>query len=252
MPVVVLDDVARADDLGAALVAGGLPVAEVTFRTPDAAAVLSRLAARGDLLVGAGTVITADQVDRARDAGARFVVSPGLSADVVRRCHDVGLPVLPGVSTATEIIAGARPRRSGRSSSSRPRPAAGCATVKALSAAFPQVRFVPTGGITAESAPTYLAHRAVAAVGGSWMVAPGLLAAGQWDEVTARCAATVAAVRPVDTPTPQPKERPDDRGPSRDRVRVRHRRARRGDAEARPGRGPGAHRPQVRGLGGRR
>lgn len=187
VPVVVLDDVARADDLGAALVAGGLPVAEVTFRTPDAAAVLRRLADRGDLVVGAGTVITAEQVDRAHQAGARFVVSPGLSADVVRRCQALGLPVFPGVSTATEIIA-ALDLGIGTVKLFPAEACGGLPTVKALAAAFPQVRFMPTGGITAASAPDYLAHPAVAAVGGSWMVAPDLLAAGDWDEVARRCA----------------------------------------------------------------
>ncbi|UMG94319.1 bifunctional 4-hydroxy-2-oxoglutarate aldolase/2-dehydro-3-deoxy-phosphogluconate aldolase [Nocardioides sp. TF02-7] len=184
VPVVVLDDPGRADDLGAALVAGGLPVAEATFRTPEAAAVLRRLAERSDLLVGAGTVITADQVDQAHDAGARFIVSPGLSTAVVRRAQELDLPVFPGVSSATEIIAALDlgldtvkffPAEAN----------GGLPTIKALAAAFPQVRFVPTGGITADSAPSYLAHPAVSAVGGSWMVAPGLLAAGQWDEVTA-------------------------------------------------------------------
>jgi 2-dehydro-3-deoxyphosphogluconate aldolase / (4S)-4-hydroxy-2-oxoglutarate aldolase len=193
VPVVVLDDVARADDLGAALVAGGLPVAEVTFRTPDAAAVLGRLAQRGDLVVGAGTVLTAEQVDRAHGAGARFVVSPGLSADVVRRCRELELPVIAGVCTATEIMQAL----SLGLDTVKFFPAeayGGLGTVKALSAAFPQVRFVPTGGITAASAPAYLAHPSVVAVGGSWMVAPDLLATGQWDEVAARCA---AAVRPT-------------------------------------------------------
>jgi len=192
VPVVVLDDAARADDLGAALVAGGLLVAEVTFRTPDAAAVLGRLAARGDLLVGAGTVLTAAQVDLAHDAGARFVVSPGLSADVVHRCQELDVPVLPGVSTASEIMR-ALDLGVGTVKFFPAEACGGLGTVNALSAAFPQVRFVPTGGITAESAPAYLAHRAVAAVGGSWMVAPDLLAAARWDEVAARCAATVAA-----------------------------------------------------------
>lgn len=192
VPVVVLDDVGKADDLGAALVTGGLPVAEATFRSPEAVAVLRRLAERSELLVGAGTVITATQVDLAHDAGARFVVSPGLSAAVVRRCQTLGLPVFPGVSSATEIIAaldlGVETVKFFPAEAS-----GGLATIKALAAAFPQVRFVPTGGITAETAPSYLAHRAVAAVGGSWMVAPDLLAAGRWDEVAARCAATVAA-----------------------------------------------------------
>ncbi|GIE30484.1 ketohydroxyglutarate aldolase [Actinoplanes italicus] len=190
VPVVVLNDPERAGDLGAALVAGGLPIAEATFRTPEAAAVLRRLAQRGDLVVGAGTVITAQQVNQAYESGARFVVSPGLSADVVRRCQKLGLPVIPGVSTATEIIAaldlGLDTVKFFPAEAS-----GGLPTVKALAAAFPQVRFVPTGGITERSAPAYLAHPAVAAVGGSWMVAPDLLAAGRWDEVTARCAATV-------------------------------------------------------------
>jgi 2-dehydro-3-deoxyphosphogluconate aldolase/(4S)-4-hydroxy-2-oxoglutarate aldolase len=199
VPVVVLDDAARADDLGAALVAGGLPVAEATFRTPEAAAVLRRLVARNDLVVGAGTVLTTEQVDLAHDAGASFVVSPGLSADVVRRCQALDLPVIPGVSTASEIMAALALGLD----TVKFFPAEACgglATVKALSAAFPQVRFVPTGGITAQSAPTYLSHRAVAAVGGSWMVAPDLLAAGQWDEVAARCSATLAAVAAATTP----------------------------------------------------
>jgi 2-dehydro-3-deoxyphosphogluconate aldolase / (4S)-4-hydroxy-2-oxoglutarate aldolase len=188
VPVVVLGDADRADDLGAALVAGGLPVAEVTFRVPGAAEVLGVLAARGDLVVGAGTVITPAQVDAAHAAGATFVVSPGLSAPVVRRCQELGLTVLPGVCTPTEIIAaldlGLDTVKLFPAEAS-----GGLATVKALAAAFPQVRFVPTGGITAESAPSYLAHPSVAAVGASWMVAPDLLAAGRWDEVTSRCAA---------------------------------------------------------------
>lgn len=198
VPVVVLDDVGKADELGAALAAGGLPVAEATFRTPEAAAVLRRLAERSDLLVGAGTVITAAQVDLAHGAGARFVVSPGLSATVVRRCQELDLPVFPGVSTASEIIAaldlGVETVKFFPAEAS-----GGLGTIGALSAAFPQVQFVPTGGITLESAPVYLSHRAVAAVGGSWMVAPNLLAAGRWDEVVARCAATVSAVGTPET-----------------------------------------------------
>jgi 2-dehydro-3-deoxyphosphogluconate aldolase/(4S)-4-hydroxy-2-oxoglutarate aldolase len=188
VPVVVLRDPGHADGLGDALVAGGLPIAEVTFRTREAATALRRLAARGDLVVGAGTVITAAQVDLAYESGAKFVVSPGLSATVVRRCQALGLPVIPGAVTASEIIAaldlGLDTVKFFPAEAS-----GGLPTVQALSAAFPQVRFVPTGGVGAENAPAYLAHPAVAAVGGSWMVAPDLLAAGRWDEVTARCAA---------------------------------------------------------------
>jgi 2-dehydro-3-deoxyphosphogluconate aldolase/(4S)-4-hydroxy-2-oxoglutarate aldolase len=191
VPVVVLDDPGRADALGAALVEGGLPVAEATFRTPGAAAVLRRLAERDDLVVGAGTVLTERQVDEAVEAGARFVVSPGLSPAVVRRCLAAGVPVVPGVATPSEIMLALDlgldtvkffPAEAN----------GGLATIKALAAAFPQVRFVPTGGITVDSAPAYLAHPSVAAVGGSWMVAPDLLAAGRWDEVAARCAGATA------------------------------------------------------------
>jgi len=192
VPVVVLDDPGRADALGCALAEGGLPVAEATFRTPGAVEVLRRLAAHTDLVVGAGTVLTVDQVDGAHQAGAQFIVSPGLSAAVVRRCQELDLPVIPGVSTATEVMQALDlgldtvkffPAEAN----------GGLPAVKALAAAFPQVRFVPTGGITADSAPAYLAHPAVAAVGGSWMVAPDLMADGRWDEIVARCAALTSA-----------------------------------------------------------
>lgn len=105
VPVVVLDDAAHADGLAASLAAGGLPVAEITFRTAAAEESIRVMAARGDVLVGAGTVLTIEQVDRAVAAGAGFVVSPGLSRAVVERCGEHGVPVLPGVVTATEIQA---------------------------------------------------------------------------------------------------------------------------------------------------
>ncbi|GAA1515092.1 bifunctional 4-hydroxy-2-oxoglutarate aldolase/2-dehydro-3-deoxy-phosphogluconate aldolase [Nocardioides humi] len=192
VPVVVLDDPGRADDLGAALAAGGLPVAEVTFRSPDAPAVLRRMADREDLVVGAGTVLTAEQVDLAHRSGARFVVSPGLGPDVVRRCQQLDLPVLPGVSTATEVMQ-ALSLGVDLVKFFPAEPSGGLPAVSALADAFRQVRFVPTGGITAARAPDYLAHPAVAAVGGTWMVPPALLKAGRWEEVAALCAAAVAA-----------------------------------------------------------
>ena len=196
VPVVVLDDPARADALGAALVEGGLPVAEATFRTPGAAAVLRRLAEHDDLVVGAGTVLTVRQVDEALDAGAGFVVSPGLSAAVVRRCQEAGVPVVPGVATPSEVMhaldLGLDTVKFFPAEAN-----GGLPTIKALAAAFPQVRFMPTGGITVDSAPSYLAHPAVAAVGGSWMVAPDLLADGRWDEVVTRCAAATRLYQPT-------------------------------------------------------
>ena len=206
VPVVVLDDPGKADALGAALVQGGLPVAEATFRTPEAAAVLRRLAANDDLVVGAGTVLTDRQVDQAVEAGARFVVSPGLSERVVRRCQELGVPVLPGVATPSEVMAALDlgldtvkffPAEAN----------GGLATIKALAAAFPQVSFVPTGGITADTAPAYLAHPAVAAVGGSWMVAGDLLRDGRWDDVAARCATSTALYAPDLHPASRPAPR---------------------------------------------
>lgn len=204
VPVVVLDDPAKAEALGAAMVEGGLPVAEATFRTPEAAAVLRRLAARDDLVVGAGTVLSERQVDQAVEAGARFVVSPGLSASVVRRCQTLGVPVVPGVATASEIMhaldLGLDTVKFFPAEAN-----GGLATIKALAAAFPQVRFMPTGGITVDSAPAYLAHPSVAAVGGSWMVAADLMAEGRWDEVARRCSASTALY-------PQPVPRPVSEG----------------------------------------
>ena len=192
VPVVVLDDAAAARPLAEALVEGGLPVAEVTFRTAAAERALAAMAADGRLLVGAGTVVTAAQVDRAVDAGARFVVSPGFAPAVVERALELGVAVLPGVATASEIMAAVAlglsvlkffPAEAG----------GGVAAVRALAAPFPQVRFVPTGGVTATSMPDYLAVPAVVAVGGSGMVARDLVADGRFDEIARRSAEAVAS-----------------------------------------------------------
>jgi len=193
LPVVVADDPGSAPPLAAALMAGGLPVAEVTFRTAGAAGVLRAMAAHPGLLVGAGTVVTVAQVDLAVDAGARFVVSPGLDARVVRRCQELGLPVFPGVATATEIQAALG---CGVSTVKffPAEPLGGAATVAALAAPYGGVRFIPTGGIGPAQAGRYLALKAVLAVGGSWMVPTAAIAAGDWARVTALTAEAVALV----------------------------------------------------------
>ena len=169
VPVVVIDDARSAGTLGDALVTGGLPVAEVTFRTDAGVEALRRLADRGDLLVGAGTVLTPAQVDEAVGAGAAFVVSPGLSRPVVERCLEHGVLPLPGAVTATEIQAalelGLTTVKFFPAESS-----GGAAAVKALSAPFSGVRFMPTGGIGPANLADYLALPTVRAVGGSWMV----------------------------------------------------------------------------------
>ncbi|MGC4765939.1 bifunctional 4-hydroxy-2-oxoglutarate aldolase/2-dehydro-3-deoxy-phosphogluconate aldolase [Micromonospora sp. DT46] len=194
LPVVVLDDARDAAPLAEALVRGGLPCAEVTFRTDAAAESIRVMSERGDLLVGAGTVLTPAQVDRAVEAGARFVVTPGFSPAVVRRCQEAGVPVFPGVATGTEI----QMALDAGLDTVKFFPAeqlGGVAMIKALAAPYRSVRFVPTGGVNTANLADYLALPAVLAVGGTWMVAPDLIAAGRWDEVAARTAAAVEAAR---------------------------------------------------------
>jgi 2-dehydro-3-deoxyphosphogluconate aldolase/(4S)-4-hydroxy-2-oxoglutarate aldolase len=145
------------------------------------------------MLVGAGTVLTRDQVDRAVDAGARFVVSPGFGPAVVARCQELGVPVFPGVASATEIMMAL----DAGLDTVKFFPAeqlGGAAMVKALAAPFRSVRFIPTGGVTTANLAGYLALPSVLAVGGTWMVAPDLLAAGRWDEVRERTRAAVTLV----------------------------------------------------------
>ncbi|MEU7995243.1 bifunctional 4-hydroxy-2-oxoglutarate aldolase/2-dehydro-3-deoxy-phosphogluconate aldolase [Micromonospora sp. NPDC049060] len=196
LPVVVLDDARDAAPLAEALARGGLPCAEVTFRTDAAAESIRVMSERGDLLVGAGTVLTPAQVDRAVEAGARFVVTPGFSPAVVRRCQEAGVPVFPGVATGTEI----QMALDAGLDTVKFFPAeqlGGVAMIKALAAPYRSVRFIPTGGVNTANLSDYLALPAVLAVGGTWMVAPDLIAAGRWDEVAARTAAAVEAARPA-------------------------------------------------------
>lgn len=193
VPVVVLDDPTTAVPLAEALAKGGLPLAEVTFRTPAAPEAIHRMSTHGGVTVGAGTVTTPDQVDIAVSAGAQFIVSPGFSEPIARRCRDHGVFLLPGATTATEIMAALA---SGltlvkffpASASGGPR------TLSALSAPFPEVSFVPTGGIDADSAPDYLALPSVLAVGGSWMVPRAAINNGDFDLVTTLTTTSVQAL----------------------------------------------------------
>jgi len=179
VPVVVLDDAGDADGLAGALVAGGLPVAEVTFRTAAAADSIRAMSARGDILVGAGTVLTVAQVDLAVAAGARFVVSPGLSRTVVERAQELGVLALPGAVTATEVQ-GALELGVSLVKFFPAGICGGAAAITALAGPFGGVRFVPTGGIGPKNLAEYLAVPAVAAVGGSWMVPCDLIKAGDF------------------------------------------------------------------------
>ena len=191
IPIVPAVDRDRVRHLADALETAGLPVAEVTFRSAGAAEVLELLAADGRLLVGAGTVIRAEQVDLARNAGARFVVTPGLSERVMRRCREVGMAVIPGIATATEIIA-ALDHGCELLKFFPAEACGGAAAIRALEAPFPDVRFIPTGGVSADNAAAYLRLRSVVAVGGSWMVAPALLGDGDFATVSRLAAEAVA------------------------------------------------------------
>lgn len=191
VPVVVLDDAADASALGDALVAGGLPVAEVTFRTAAAADAIRVLTDRGDVLVGAGTVLTVEQVDQAVAAGASYVVSPGTSRAVVERCHEHGVLALPGAVTATEIQAalelGLTTVKFFPAGTSGGAPA-----IAALAAPFGGVRFVPTGGVSPANLHEYLELPSVTAVGGSWMVPRDRIRARDTAGITELTTAAVA------------------------------------------------------------
>jgi 2-dehydro-3-deoxyphosphogluconate aldolase/(4S)-4-hydroxy-2-oxoglutarate aldolase len=183
LPVVVMDAPAAAAPLREALVAGGLNFAEVTLRSPDAESCIGPMAEDPDFFVGVGTVVTPEQVERAVGVGASFVVSPGFDSRVVQRAQDLGVPVFPGVATATEIQ---RALDAGLETVKffPARELGGPSMLRALAAPFPNIRFIPTGGISAASMPGYLEVPAVLAVGGSWLVAPTLIAANNWSEIT--------------------------------------------------------------------
>ena len=196
MPVVVIDRAEDAVPLAQALKAGGLPCAEVTFRTAAAEAALREIARDPDILLGAGTVLKPDQVDRALAAGATYIVTPGFHAKVVERCRQLGVPVFPGVATPTEIgmaldagvdIVKFFPAES----------LGGVQALKAMAAPYSMVRFIPTGGIGLEKLPGYLACPTVLAVGGGWMVAPEIIKAGNFTEISRRAREAVAAVTGV-------------------------------------------------------
>ena len=191
--VVTVESADYAQPLADALFAAGLRCVEVVFRTPAAAAALERLAADGRLCVGAGTLLSPEQVDRAVAAGACFAVSPGLDEAVVRRCQAVGVTPIPGIATPTEAMAALRcgldvvklfPARV----------VGGLEMVKALAAPFPSLRFIPTGGIGLAELPAFAEHPSVLAVGGSWMTPGALLRTGRFDEVTRLAAEALTAV----------------------------------------------------------
>ncbi len=197
IPVIVIDDLAQAVPLARALIAGGVRVLEVTLRTPVALAAI-RVIAREvpEAIVGVGTLTRPEEFTEARDAGACFGVSPGLTPGLIEAARESGLLLLPGVMTPSEVIAA---RLAGfRELKLFPaQQAGGIGMLQALAGPFPDVTFCPTGGITAETAPDYLALPNVACVGGSWLTPKAALAAGDWEAVTALVRQVVALTSSV-------------------------------------------------------
>jgi 2-dehydro-3-deoxyphosphogluconate aldolase/(4S)-4-hydroxy-2-oxoglutarate aldolase len=182
VPVVALDDAESATPLGEALAKGGLPIAEITFRTAAAESAIRTLAKQDGLLVGAGTVLNPDTAKRAVDAGAKFIVSPGFNPKTVRWCIDNKVPITPGTATPTDVemaldhgltVVKFFPAEA----------IGGLKLLQAIVAPYGMMRFMPTGGITPELLEKYLAFPKVFACGGSWMVTKDLLAGKQFDKI---------------------------------------------------------------------
>ena len=185
VPVVVLDDAKDAAPLAKALCDGGLACAEVTFRT-DAAEESIRIMTSEypDMVVGAGTVLTTEQVDRAVSEGAKFIVSPGFDPEIVDYCLSKEIPVFPGCITPSEVSQAVK--RGLKVVKFFPAEQfGGVATIKALAAPFTGVKFMPTGGVNAKNLESYLSCDKIVACGGSWMVKGDLVKAGKFDEIKA-------------------------------------------------------------------
>ncbi len=195
IPVVVVERLDDAVPLARALVAGGLPAIEVTLRTPVAPAAIRAIAEEvPGAAVGAGTVVSPKDAAHAVAAGARFLVSPGWTPALLDAMQASGTPFLPGVSSASEVMA--LLEREVREMKFFPAEAAGgVAFLKSLAGPLPAARFCPTGGVTAASAPGYLALQNVGCVGGSWMLPPEAVAAGDWPRITALAGDAAALAR---------------------------------------------------------
>lgn len=194
IPVLVVDDVALARPLAEALVAGGLPALEVTLRTPVALEAIREMAAVEGGAVGAGTLLTPDDVWAAVDAGATFGVSPGATDRLLDACEKAGLPLLPGAATATEAMA--LLERGYTVQKFFPAEASGGApALKAIGAPLPQISFCPTGGVSLKNAADYLSLANVLCVGGSWVAPTDAVQAGDWARVTSLASEAAALAR---------------------------------------------------------
>ena len=197
VPVIKIEDIEKAVPLAKALVAGGIPVAEVTFRAARADEAIAKIVAEvPEMLAGAGTVLTVEQADAAIAAGAKFIVSPGFNPKVVAHCVEKGIPVTPGCSNPADMEAAMEfgldtvkffPAEA----------AGGIAYLKAISGPYSNLKIMPTGGINANNVRDYLAYDRIVACGGSWMVPKKLVNEGKFDEITALVAEAAAIVREI-------------------------------------------------------
>lgn len=197
IPVVVLEDAEDAVPVAKALCEGGIPCAEVTFRTDAAEETIRRMSsAFPDMLVGAGTVLSVEQAKRAAGAGAKFVVSPGTNPEVVKYCQSIDMPVCPGVQTPTEIEAalsmGLKVVKFFPAEA-----AGGLKMIKALAAPYGMVEFMPTGGINLSNIRDYLGFSRIIACGGSWIVSKDMVRAKEYDRIRETAAAAAAIVKEV-------------------------------------------------------
>ena len=195
VPVVVLEDAAQAVPTARALLKGGITAMEITFRTAAAKESIANVAREvPEMTVGAGTVINVEQLRDAVEAGAEFIVSPGSDEEVIAEAVKLGVPITPGVVTPSEIMLGLKlgirvfkffPAES----------FGGLKTIKALSGPFPQIKFIPTGGVNQANAPEYFKNPKILAVGGSWMVTKDMVVSGDFDGITEKSAAATALFR---------------------------------------------------------
>ncbi len=197
VPVIKLEDANKSEALAKALIDGGLPCAEVTFRTASAPEVISRMVkAYPDMLVGAGTVLSIEQAKKAVECGAKFIVSPGLNPKVVKWCTENNIPIIPGIATPTELEAAMElgltvvkffPAEA----------FGGLKTLKAISAPYGSIRFMPTGGISLENLKSYLSFKKIIACGGSFMVTDDLINNDKFDTITDICKQAVAIAKSI-------------------------------------------------------
>lgn len=191
VPVLVVDDVAYARPLAEALIAGGLPALEVTLRTPSALDVIREMSQLAGGYVGAGTLVTPEDVRAAKEAGARFGVSPGATDALLDACEAFDLPLLPGAATASEAMR-LLSRGYDMLKFFPAEASGGTPALKAIGAPLPQITFCPTGGVSPANALDYLSLGNVICVGGSWVAPKGLLAGGRWDEIESLARAAAA------------------------------------------------------------